>query len=101
MTQIRYIGIQQKPRSFLMRLLGFVVGLVVLGVSLVLGAFVLAALLGFALILAALLGFALILAVAAAIRLWWLRRQINANAANDEYIDAEYKVVNRGDRGER
>ncbi len=91
MTQIRYIGIQQKPRSFLMQLLGFVVGLVVLGVSLVLGAFV----------LAALLGFALILAVAAAIRLWWLRRQINADAANDEYIDAEYKVVNRGDPGER
>ncbi len=91
MTQIRYIGIQQKPRSFLMQLLGFVVGLVVLGVSLVLGAFV----------LAALFGFALILAVAVAIRLWWLRRQINADAANDEYIDAEYKVVNRGDRGER
>lgn len=91
MTQIRYIGIQQKPRSFLMQLLGFIVGLVVLGVSLVLGAFV----------LAALFGFALILAVAVAIRLWWLRRQINADAANDEYIDAEYKVVNRGDRGER
>jgi uncharacterized membrane protein YqjE len=91
MTQIRYIGIQQKPRSFLMQLLGFVVGLVVLGVSLVLGAFV----------LAALLGFALILAVAVAIRLWRLRRQINADAANDEYIDAEYKVVDRGDRGER
>ncbi len=51
--------------------------------------------------LAALLGFALILAVVVAIRLWWLRRQINADAANDEYIDAEYKVVNHGDRGER
>jgi uncharacterized iron-regulated membrane protein len=91
MTQIRYIGIQQKPRSFLMQLIGFVVGLVVLGVSFLLGAFM----------LAALLGFGLILAVVVAIRLWWLRRQINADAANDEYIDAEYKVVNHGDRGER
>ncbi len=91
MTQIRYSGIQQKPRSFLMQLLGFVVGLVVLGVSFLLGAFM----------LAALLGFGLILAVVVAIRLWWLRRQINADAANDEYIDAEYKVVNHGDRGER
>ncbi len=91
MTQIRYSGIQQKPRSFLMQLIGFVVGLVVLGVSFLLGAF----------ILAALLGFGLILAVVVAIRLWWLRRQINADAANDEYIDAEYKVVNHGDRGER
>ncbi len=90
MTQIRYSGIQQKPRSFLMQLIGFVVGLVVLGVSFLLGAF----------ILAALLGFGLILAVVVAIRLWWLRRQINADAANDEYIDAEYKVVNHGDRGE-
>ena len=91
MTQIRYIGIEQKPRSFLMQLIGFVVGLVVLGVSFLLGAFM----------LAALLGFGLILAVVVAIRLWWLRRQINADAANDEYIDAEYKVVNHGDRGER
>jgi uncharacterized iron-regulated membrane protein len=64
---------------------------VVLGVSFLLGAFM----------LAALLGFALILAVVVAIRLWWVRRQINADAANDEYIDAEYKVVNHGDRGER
>ena len=60
-----------------MQLVGFVVGLIVLGASIVLGAFM----------LAALLGFALILAVAA--------------AANDDYIDAEYKVVNRGDRRER
>ncbi len=91
MTQIRYSGIQQKPRSFLMQLIGFVVGLVVLGVSFLLGAF----------ILAALLGFGLILAVVVAIRLWWVRRQLKAGAANDEYIDAEYKVVNHGDRGER
>ena len=90
MTQIRYIGIEQKPRSFLMQLIGFVVGLVVLGVSFLLGAFM----------LAALLGFALILAVAAAIRLWWVRRKLSAGGANDEYIDAEYKVVNHGDRGE-
>ncbi len=90
MSQIRYIGIQQKPRSLLMQLIGFVVGVVVLGVSFLLGAFM----------LAALLGFALILAVAAAIRLWWVRRQLNAGGANDEYIDAEYKVVNHGDRGE-
>ena len=91
MAQIRYIEIGQKPRSLLMRLLGLVVGLVVLGVSLVLGAFV----------LAALFGFALMLAVAVAIRLWWVRRRINADAANDEYIDAEYKVVNSSDRGKR
>ncbi len=91
MTQIRSIGIEQKPRSFLMQLLGLIGGLVILGVSLVLGAFV----------LAALFGFALMLAVAVAIRLWWVRRQINADAANDEYIDAEYKVVNSSDRGKR
>ena len=74
-----------------MQLVGFVVGLIVLGASIVLGAFM----------LAALLGFALILAVAVAIRLWWVRRQLSAAAANDDYIDAEYKVVNRGDRRER
>ena len=91
MAQFRHIGFEQKSRSFLMQVLGFMVGLVVLGVSLVLGAFV----------LAALLGFTLILAVGVAIRLWRVKRQINAAAANDEYIDAEYRVVHRSDHGER
>lgn len=89
MAQFRYIGFKQKPRSFPMQVLGFVVGLVVLGVSLVLGAFVLAALLSFMLILAVVIG----------IRLWWVKRQINGPAANDEYIDAEYRVVHGSDNG--
>ena len=72
-----------------MQVLGFIVGLVVLGVSLVLGAFVLAALLSFVLILAVVIG----------IRLWWVKRKISRAAVNDEYIDAEYRVVEGNDNG--
>ncbi len=72
-----------------MQVLGFIVGLVVLGVSLVLGAFVLAALLSFILILAVVIG----------IRLWWVKRKISGTAVNDEYIDAEYRVVEGNNNG--
>ena len=91
MAQIRYIGFEQKPRGLLMQVLGFIVGLVILGVSLVLGAFV----------LAALLGFALIAATIVAVRLWWVKRQIDAAAANDDFIEAEYRVVERRDHQQR
>ena len=72
-----------------MQVLGFIVGLVVLVVSLVLGAFVLAALLSFLLIVAVVIG----------IRLWWVKRKISSAAVNDEYIDAEYRVVQGNNNG--
>ena len=72
-----------------MQVLGFIVGLVVLGVSFVLGAFVLAALLSFILILAVVIG----------IRLWWVKRKIGGAAVNGEYIDAEYRVVEGNNNG--
>ena len=74
-----------------MQVLGFIVGLVVLGVSLVLGAFVLATLLSFFLILAVVIG----------IRLWWVKRKIGGAAVTDEYIDAEYRVVQGNNTGMR
>ena len=72
-----------------MQVLGFIVGLVVLGVSLVLGAFVLAAVLSFLLIVAVVIGF----------RLWGVKRKISSVAVNDEYIDAEYRVVQGNNNG--
>ena len=72
-----------------MQVLGFIVGFVVLGVSFVLGAFVLAALLSFILILAVVIG----------IRLWWVKRKIGGAPVNGEYIDAEYRVVEGNNNG--
>jgi len=82
MSQIRYIQVDQKPRSVLMQIIGAIVGVGVLIVSVVLGAFLMAGMLGFVLIAAAFVYG----------RLWWLRRQFQ-QAANDEFIETEYRVV--------
>lgn len=89
MRQIRYITVQRQPPGLLMQIAGFIVGVMVLGVSLVVGAFMLAALFGFALIVAVVIG----------IRFWWLRRQMD-QAAADEYIETEYQVVGTRDRSD-
>jgi high-affinity Fe2+/Pb2+ permease len=90
MTQIRYIQVDQKPRSFLMQVVGAIVGLGVLVVCVVLGAFLMAGLLGFVLIAAAFVYG----------RIWWLRRQFQ-QAANDEFIETEYRVVDSARDRER
>ena len=90
MTQIRYIQVDQKPRSFLMQVVGAIVGLGVLVVCVVLGAFLMAGLLGFVLIAAAFVYG----------RIWWLRRQFQ-QAANDEFIETEYRVVDSARDSER
>ena len=89
MRQIRYITVGRQPPGLLMQIAGFIAGVIVLGVSLVVGAFVLAALFGFALIVAMVIG----------IRFWWLRRQMD-QAAADEYIETEYQVVGTHDRSD-
>ena len=52
MSRIRYITVEQRPRNVLMQALGFIVGVLVLAASVILGAFLLAALLGLVLIVA-------------------------------------------------
>jgi uncharacterized iron-regulated membrane protein len=67
-----------------MQLAGVVIGLGILAMSLILGAFLLAGLLGFALIVAAVVG----------VRLWWLRRSMRrAGAGEGSIIEAEYRIV--------
>ena len=82
MREIKYIELQPRPRSLFMQIVGLIVGLGVLAVSVLLGAFLLA---GFR-------GFALIVGTVIYVRLWWLRRQA-MRAANDEFIETEYQVV--------
>ena len=68
-----------------MQLLGAVIGLAVLAASVIVGAFM----------LAGLLGFVLIVAVVFYLRLWWLRRQMAAHmqADDEDVIVTEYRVV--------
>jgi Flp pilus assembly protein TadB len=90
MPEIRYINAQPGQRSLFAQIVGLIVGLGVLAVSVVLGAF----------LLAAFLGFALLVAVTLYGRFWWLRRRF-AQARRDEFIEAEYRVVDETERQER
>lgn len=87
MPEIRYINAQPGPRSRFAQVVGLVVGLGVLVVSVVLGAF----------LLAAFLGFALLVAITLYARFWWLRRRFE-QAQRDEFIEAEYRVVDESER---
>ncbi len=96
MRQIRFIRIDQPPRSVLMQVLGFVVGFVALVVAVILGGF----------LLAALLGFALIAAVVIYARVWWTMRKtqkVPGRGDGDQIIETEYRVIETtepDDRGE-
>ena len=90
MSRIRYISVEQRPRNVLVQALGFIVGVLVLGASVILGAF----------LLAAPLGLVLIVAVAVYLRLWWLRRRMARGGGDDEIIEAEYRVIRTSTRND-
>ncbi|UCG74282.1 MAG: hypothetical protein JSV45_07915 [Chromatiales bacterium] len=90
MPEIRYINGQPGQRSLFAQVVGLVVGLGVLVVSVVLGAF----------LLAAFLGFVLLVAITLYARFWWLRRRFE-QAQRDEFIEAEYRVVDESERQSR
>lgn len=87
MTRIRYIRFGAgRPQGLLSQLAGIVLGLAVFFVSLVVGAF----------LLAGLLGFLLVAGLVLMARAWWLgRRPGRAGGApgEDEVIEAEYRVI--------
>jgi len=74
-----------------MQALGFVVGVIILAVSFLLGFFVLAAILGFGLIAAGVFY----------VRLWWLRRQMRRRAREESVLETEYRVVRETDKKKR
>ena len=94
MRQIRFIRIDQPPRSVLMQIVGFVVGFVALIVAVILGGF----------LLAALLGFALIAAVVIYARVWWTMRKtqnVPGRGDGDQIIETEYRVIETTETDDR
>jgi len=85
MTRIRYIRFGTRPQGLLAQLAGIVLGLAVFLVSLVVGAFLLAGLLGLAVLAGAIL----------LVRGWLLGRRSagTTDATPDDVIEAEYRVV--------
>jgi O-antigen/teichoic acid export membrane protein len=90
MRQVRYIEIRPRPGNLFAQVIGLIVGLGVLIVSVVLGAF----------LLAAFLGFVLLVAVVLYGRFWWLRRRM-MRERRDEFIETEYRVVDDSTRPDR
>ena len=83
MSQYRYFSMNSQPRSFFGQIIAFVVGLAVLAVSFVLGAF----------ILATIFGFIMVVGLIVTVRLWWLKREAVDAYRDDSVLDAEFSVV--------
>ena len=90
--QNRFIFMQRRPKGFLGQIGAFVVGVTVLAVSFVFGAF----------ILAAIFGFVLLLVVIGMIRGWWLKRQMSSapgvspgssETRGHDVIDGDFTVI--------
>ena len=86
---------QQRPQSLLSQIIAFVVGIVVLAVSFIFGAF----------LLTAFFGLVLLIVLVAMVRGWWLRRQMSAmrsgsssysRGESHEVIDGDYTVIDSG-----
>ena len=90
--QNRFVFMQRRPQSLLGQIGGFVAGIMVLVVSFVFGAF----------ILAAIFGFVLLLVVIGMIRGWWLKRQMSSapgvspgssETRGHDVIDGDFTVI--------
>ena len=90
MSQYRYFSMNSQPRSFFGQIIAFVVGLAVLAVSFVLGAF----------ILATIFGFIMVVGLIVTVRLWWLKREAVDAYRDDSVLDAEFSVVEDPDSPE-
>lgn len=82
---------ERRPQGLLAQVLGVIVGIGVIVASVVVGAF----------LLAALLGFTLIAGTALMLRLWWLRRRMERRNAEEDVIETEYTVIDARDRDSR
>ena len=90
MRRVNYSGPQTGPRNVFAQVGALIVGLGVLVISVILGAF----------FLAAFFGFVLLVAITVYARFWWLRRKF-AKAQQDEFIETEYEVIDRSDTDRR
>jgi|GEM_PF-2364848 len=93
--QNRFIFLQRRPQSLLGQIIAFVVGIIVLAVSFVFGAF----------LLMAFFGLLLLLVLVTMVRGWWLRRQMSGFADSDsadprggshKVIDGDFTVIDSG-----
>ena len=92
-NQTRYIGVDgAAPAGFgagglLGRLVALIIGLMVFGVAIFVGA----------IFLAAFVGLVIMAMVVVTARMWWIRRQMEKYAAEHGDLEAEYTVIREDD----
>jgi len=103
MSQYRYIFFQQKPQSFLSKIVA-----TVLGIAVLVGAFLLGAV-----VLIAFFGFIVVMAIIVYARIWWLKRKFagadpsatggqgGTDGHSMNVLDGEYTVVDVHDDNKR
>ena len=82
MRQIRY-ATGPRPGNVLIQAVGIIFGLIVFAIAVVVGG----------IILAAFIGLALIAWLVIYVRLWWLARKAGQDGGGEEFVEAEYRVI--------
>ena len=85
MRRIRYVKIEQRPVNALLQAAGIIVGLIALAFAVIIGGF----------LLAGLIGLALIAWLVIYVRLWWLGRTARRKHNKEEFVEAEYRVIDQ------
>jgi hypothetical protein len=97
MSQKRYVRIEGRPGNMLFQGLGIVIGLLALMAAVIVGGF----------LLAALIGVGLIAWVVIYIRIWWLTRQrgktrdAGRTEGSQDIVEAEYTVITTSEADDR
>ena len=88
MPQKQYIRIERRPGNILLQSLGVFLGLLALMAAVIVGGF----------LLAALIGVGLIAWLVIYLRIWWLTRKMGKPDGQSDVVEAEYTVISTVER---
>jgi hypothetical protein len=88
MPQKQFIRIERRPGNIVLQVLGIFVGLLALMAAVIVGGF----------LLAALLGVGLIAWFVIYLRIWWLTRKTGRPGGQSDVVEAEYTVISTSER---
>jgi hypothetical protein len=93
MPQKQYFRIERRPGNIVLQVVGIFIGLLALMAAVIVGGF----------LLAAILGIGLIAWLVIYLRIWWLMRKTGKPGGRGDVVDAEYTVISTVERddGER
>jgi hypothetical protein len=88
MPQKQFIRIERRPGNIVLQVLGIFVGLLALMAAVIVGGF----------LLAAIIGVGLIAWFVIYLRIWWLTRKTGRPSGQGDVVEAEYTVISTSER---